>query len=139
MIDLSDYVNKEVTITLEYGDSYVGTIKYYGLNCWRFFDLSGNFLMSFSVDGKRMDSTRKPIKTIKVNEPKPTESLDSTTLNNIASVLTPATIKYIESHEKYAEVMMALITEFVENNFSNVNGELPFMIFDKMFLNKAKE
>jgi hypothetical protein len=140
MNNLSYYVDKEVTITLENGASYVGTIKNlpFYVHSYGFYNLSENFLMSFGIDGKSMDYTRKHIKTIKVNKPEHKESLDSTTLNNIAQALTPAAIKYIESHEKYAEVMQALIIEFVEKNLGDLNGELPFMIFDKMFLNRSR-
>ena len=136
MINLSDYVNKEVTVTLRDGRIRTGEL-FYSDDHYTF--KSGYAQFSSYEDGTNYYHQDYDIISIKLYEPKPTESLDSTTLNDIASVLTPATIKYIESHEKYAEVMMALITEFVEKNFSNVNGELPFMIFDKMFLNKAKE
>jgi hypothetical protein len=59
-------------------------------------------------------------------------TLDTNTLHSIAAALKPGAIKFIESHEKYAEVMTQLIEEYVEKNLRNVNGELPFKIFDNI-------
>jgi hypothetical protein len=59
-------------------------------------------------------------------------TLDASTLQKIATTLTPGAIKFIESHEKYAEVMTQLIEEYVEKNLGDANGELPFMIFDNI-------
>jgi hypothetical protein len=59
-------------------------------------------------------------------------TLDAYTLQKIATALTPGAIKFIESHEKYTEVMTQLITEYVENNLGDANDKLPFMIFDNI-------
>jgi hypothetical protein len=59
-------------------------------------------------------------------------TLDASTLQKIATALTPGAIKFIESHEKYAEVMTQLIEEYVKKYLRNVNNELPFMIFDNI-------
>jgi hypothetical protein len=70
---------------------------------------------------------------LSVPEQKPMNNmLDTNTLQKIATALKPGAIKFIESHEKYAEVMTQLITEYVENNLGDANGELPFMIFDNI-------
>jgi hypothetical protein len=45
----------------------------------------------------------------------------------------------VESHPEYAEVVQALIIEYVEKNLGNANGELPFMIFDRMYLAKGRD
>jgi hypothetical protein len=67
---------------------------------------------------------------LSVPEQKPmNNTLDTNTPHSIAAALKPGAIKFIESHEKYAEVMTQLITEYVENNLGDANGELPFMIF----------
>jgi hypothetical protein len=66
-------------------------------------------------------------------------TLDSKTLDTIATALTPGVINYIESQEKYAEVMQNLIMEYVEKNLGNVNVELPFMIFDMIILNTSQQ
>jgi hypothetical protein len=67
--------------------------------------------------------------------------LESKTLHTIASALAPGAIKYIQQHEEYEEVMISLIKEFVENNFVDAQGELPFMIFDmcRMYLAKGRD
>jgi hypothetical protein len=138
MINLSDYVNKEVTVSLRDGKIHTGKF-YHSIGHYTFMCGYAQILCSYEDGTNYYRNKEFDIISIKVNEPEPTESLDSTTLNNIASVLTPATIKYIESHEKYAEVMMALIIEFLKKNLGDVKGELPFMIFDKMYLTKGRD
>ena len=90
------------------------------------------------TDGSRFHHQYNNIVSIKVNEPD-TEFLEPKTLNAIASALMPEAIKYIESHEKYAETMTELIQEFLKKNLGEIKGELPFILMDKMYLNKAKE
>jgi hypothetical protein len=72
---------------------------------------------------------------LSVPEQKPmNNTLDTNTLHLIAAALKPGAIKFIESHEKYAEVITQLLTEYVENNLGDANGELPFMILDAISL-----
>ncbi len=142
MIDLSHYVNKEVKITLKGGYLLIGRL--YPMEfCYRFRYEGGN--LSYHRNGTNYWHLDKYtiVKIEPVNREKPKSitpnTLDSKTLHTIASALTPEAIKYIGSHEKYAEVMQALIIEFVEKNLGPENGELPFMIFDRMFLVKGRD
>jgi hypothetical protein len=69
----------------------------------------------------------------------PEHSLEPEALSTIASALTPGAIKFVESHPGYAKVMQALIIEFVEGSLGTANNELPFMIFDRVYLAKGRD
>jgi hypothetical protein len=139
-IDLSHYVNKEVKVVLKNGSTYIGRFSPWADRYRFYFDVCN---LSYSGNGTnywkiyQYDIAKIELVTL---EPKQNilNALEPKTLDAIASALTPEAIKYIESHEKYAEVMQALIIEFVEKNVGDVNGELPFMIFDSMFLARGR-
>jgi hypothetical protein len=142
-IDLSEYVNKEVTVTLKNGATYTGTFsENIAYKVYRFSYVQSFNFYSFK-DGTNYYQNQfyDIVKVELVNPEKPKQiplnTLESKTLHTIASTLTPEAIKYIESHDKYAEVMVNLLEEFLEKNLGNSTGELPFMIFDRIFLNKG--
>jgi small nuclear ribonucleoprotein (snRNP)-like protein len=152
-IDLSQYVNKEVTITLANGSRFTGEFHGgfatgYNYDFYGFGKASADvsYLMSFDKTGvpknkenSHIESIRELNPTKQVNKKDCLDSLESKTLQCIASALTPEAIKYIESHEKYAETMMELIQEFLKTNLGEIKGELPFMMMDRIYLNKSKE
>jgi hypothetical protein len=143
-IDLSQFVGKTVDVTFRDGMVYKQCsvefappgftkviIKY--LNE---FNEASNFIYFYSgqifLNGW---SHVKDIINIQISVPeqKPMNNmLDTNTLHSIATALKPGAIKFIESHEKYAEVITQILTEYVENNLGDANGELPFMIFDNI-------
>jgi small nuclear ribonucleoprotein (snRNP)-like protein len=146
-IDLSQYGNKEVKVTLKNGNSHTGRLQLRG-NYYKFYYDDPVFLeqcnLSYNQNGTNFwKSYQHDIVKIEFVDPEPKQitlnALESKTLDAIATTLVPEAIKYIDSHERYAEVMQALIIEFVEKNLGSENGELPFMIFDRMFLAKGRD
>jgi len=148
-INLSHFVGKNVRVTYTNGEERIGVVT---LNeflpshtkQYRLVDKNQNRISDHYHSGTCYYFTKNSIIKVElVNPEKPKQmypnTLDPKTLNTIASALTPETIKYIESHEKYAEVMQALIIEFVEKNVGVANNELPFMIFDNMHLAKVRD
>ena len=145
MIDLSQYsgTGEEVKVTFRDGNSSTGKLFLYEkkTDTYLFTSKTRNAIKTKSGIGLGT-SYDDIVKVEPVNPKQPKQmpnALESKTLHAIASALTPEAIKYIESHDKYAEVMQALIIEFVEKNVGDVNGELPFMIFDRMFLAKGRD
>jgi hypothetical protein len=149
MIDLSKYVDKEVKVTTYGNQVYVGLLNYYGddkVNNSYVFHPQDRPNLLYYEDGKNYFSSGLDIVKIEIlnenqaqNQQQKANSLDPKILHTIASALTPEAIKFVGSHEKYAEVIQALIIEFVEKNLGNANGELPFMIFDRMYLAKGRD
>lgn len=143
-IDLSQHVNpdKEVIVTFR-GDDLTparGKIMLYckDANSYVFWYNDSNELRLNKLyyrNGLSLFSQRFDIVKIEPVIPeKSFNTLEPKTLQAIAAALTPEAIKFIESHEKYAELMQTLIEEFVDKNLGNYTGELPFMIFDRMKL-----
>lgn len=141
-IDLSQFVGKQVKATFQNEETHFGKIVlgYKDVDQIYKLILPDNTYFSYFVDGIDFyQANEYNIVKIELAEPvpiKPTNKLNPKTWNNIASALTPDAIKYIESHDKYAEVMINLIEDFVEESMGITDGELPFMIFDRIFLNK---
>lgn len=138
-IDLSQHVNpeKEVIVTFRGNDLTParGKIMLYDKNDDRYVFSYNGFDKLYHRSGLNLFSLRFDIVKIEPVIPeKSFNTLEPKTLQAIATALTPEAIKFIESHEKYAELMQTLIEEFVDKNLGNYNGELPFMIFDRMFL-----
>ena len=140
MIDLSQYsgTNEEVKVTFRDDESSTGKFFLYDKerDTYLFESKTLNRIITRNGTNYYQNQSYDIVKVELVNPEKPKQmplnALDSKTLNTIASALIPEAIKYLEAHEKYAEVMQALILEFVENNLGDVNGELPFIIFDKL-------
>jgi small nuclear ribonucleoprotein (snRNP)-like protein len=147
IIDLSKYVDKKVKVTTYGNHVYVGLLHYYGddkVNNSYVFHPQDRPNLLYYEDGNNYFSAGLNIVKIEIlnenqaqNQQQKANSLDPQILHTIASALTPEAIKFVESHEKYAEVIQALIIEFVEKNLGSANGELPFMIFDQMYLAKG--
>ena len=145
MIDLSQYIDKEVKVTRQDGSIHTGKFSWYIKFNNEFVFITNdqnNYL--YRKGGEHFFTAYCNIVKIELINPEkpkqmPTNALESTTLNTIATALAPAAIKYVESHEKYAEVMQSLIIEFVEKNLGDVNGDLPFMIFDRMYLARGRD
>lgn len=146
-INLSHFVGKTVKVTYTNGGEAFGivTVKEFlpsHTKQYRFVDKNQNWISTHCQSGNCYYFTKNNIVKVELLTPeKPKQmslnALESKTLHAIASALTPEAIKYIESHDKYAEVMVNLLEEFLETNLGNSTGELPFMIFDRIFLNKG--
>jgi hypothetical protein len=150
MIDLSKYLGKVVKVTLKNDETYTGLIfrgkePMYGDEVIKFsfnYNDSIKTILNYFNDGLNYYQVSAfdiiKIELVTLEQPMTINALDSKTLNTITTALIPGVINYIESHEKYAELMQSLIKEYVENNLGNVNVELPFMIFDKINLNNVE-
>lgn len=146
-INLSPFVGRTVKVTYTNGGEVFGifTVKEFlpsHTKQYRLVDKNQNRISDHYISGNCYYFTKKNIVKIELvipEQPKqmPLNTLESKTLHAIASALTPEAIKYIESHDKYAEVIVNLLEEFLEKNLGNSTGELPFMIFDRIFLNKG--
>lgn len=148
-IDLSHYLEKVVKVTLRNDETYTGLIFCGKDPCGRnvikfsftykdsvetklnYFNNGLNYYQVSAFDIVKIEPVNLEQKQMSLN------ALDSKTLHTIATALIPGVINYIDSHEKYAEVMQSLIIEYVEKNLGDVNGELPFMIFDMINLNNV--
>jgi hypothetical protein len=122
-IDLSQFVGKIVDVTFRDGTVYKGCSVEVSRPIWFFcvmvpqFNLKSaytefNYFSSGHVNFNG-NAHVKDITNIQLSVPeqKPmNNTLDTNTLHSIATTLTPGAIKFIESHEKYTEVMTQLIT-----------------------------
>jgi small nuclear ribonucleoprotein (snRNP)-like protein len=153
MIDLSKYVDNVVKVTTSLNEVYIGKLRPYVTNSYMFYP-EGRGILLYYNNGENYCSTGRNIREIEIlgpdpdlsnpeqgaqQAPKKANTLEPEALSTIASALTPGAIKFVESHPEYAKVMQALIIEFVEKNLGNANGELPFMIFDRMYLAKGRD
>jgi small nuclear ribonucleoprotein (snRNP)-like protein len=153
MIDLSKYVDNVVKVTTCHNEVYTGELRPYVTNSYVFYPEGRGTLLYYN-NGVNYSSTGYNIREIEIlgsdpglsdpeqgtqQTPEKANSLEPGALSTIASALTPGAIKFVESHPEYAKVMQALIIEFVEGNLGNANGELPFMIFDRMYLAKGRD
>jgi len=151
MIDLSQYLGKDVNITLRNDETYTGLISLgkdlmYGDEVIKFiFNYNDPIktILNYFNDGLNYYQVSAfdiiKIELVTPEQPMTINALDSITLDTITTALIPGVINYIESHEKYAELMQSLIKEYVEKNLGNVNVELPFMIFDRIYLSKGRD
>jgi hypothetical protein len=144
-IDLSQFVGKTVDVTLNNEQTHLSVkVKANKSDVYPYavagatYTKEGYFCANWQYESYQHDIVK-----IELVDPEPKQitlnALETKTLDAIATALVPKAIKYIESHERYAEVMQALIIEFVEKNLGSENGELPFMIFDRMFLVKVRD
>jgi hypothetical protein len=144
-LDLSQFVGKTVDVTFRDGTVYKECSLEITRPIWFFCVLIPQFNLKsahtefnyFSSGQVNFNGSAHVNDIISIQlsalEQKPMNNmLDTNTLHSIATALKPGAIKFIESHEKYAEVMTQLIEEYVENNLGDANGELPFMIFDNI-------
>jgi len=143
MIDLSKYVDNDVKVTTCHNEVYTGKLRPYVTNSYVFYPEGRGTLLYYN-NGENYCSTGRNITKIEILDADPylsdpEHSLEPEALSTIASALTPGAIKFVESHPEYAKVMQALIIEFVEGNLGTVNNELPFMIFDRMYLAKGRD
>jgi small nuclear ribonucleoprotein (snRNP)-like protein len=153
MIDLSKYVDNVVKVTTCLNEVYIGKLRPYVTNLYVFYPEGRGTLLYYN-NGENYYSTGRNIREIEILDadpnlsdpeqgpqqtPKKANPLEPEALSTIASALTPGAIKFVGSHPEYAKVMQALIIRFVEQNLGNANGELPFMIFDRMYLAKGRD
>lgn len=147
-IDLSQFVDKEVHITLRNGEEYLSILRmqktgnimypYY----FYYFTRSSGHCLSYTHRGDHdlnSSTQRSPFDIIKIEHiyTKPmNESLKCETLKGITKSLLPELIPFVESHEKYAEVMYQLFDEFMTEKFGDmkteIKGEISCMFMDSL-------
>ena len=142
-IDLSQFVDKEVHITLRNGEEFVTTLKkQYDTTYPYYFSHSSGCSLSYTECGihdfnTSLQRSLFDIIKIKLRNPEPmTESLKCETLKGITKSLIPGLIPFVESHPKYAEVMYQLFDEFLTDKFGDmkpeVKGEIACMFMDSL-------
>jgi hypothetical protein len=166
-LNLSQFVGKEVDVELRDGRIILNALV--SANHSEFYPYTICSCLSYKIDGCycegltphgndivkiQLSTTGYNIREIEILGPDPdpanpeqgtqqtpekANSLEPEALSTIASALTPGAIKFVESHPEYARVMQDLIIEFVEGNLGTANNELPFMIFDRMYLAKGRD
>lgn len=142
-IDLSQFVDKEVHITLRNGEEFVTTLKkQYAKTYPYYFSHPSGSSLSYTKCGIHDFNCSIPrssfdIIKIKLRNPEPmTESLKCETLKGITKSLIPELIPFVESHPKYAEVMGQLFEEFMNEKFGDmkleVKGDICCMFMDSL-------
>lgn len=145
-IDLSQFVDKEVHITLRGGEEFVTTIKKheneeeysYPFYFIHPFGEQVNYSQSGCHGFRHLDIIK-----IKLRNSEPmNESLKCETVIGIADAMIPEVIRYVESHKRYAELMFSLMDEFMTQNLGslneNVKGELSCFMMDRILLRSTK-
>ena len=142
-IDLSQFVGKEVHITLRNGNQ----CKVYIQECGVDYFAQGEYLDDYfsyfchysrnGLNGQETDTSLFDIIKIEHHYTKPmNESLKCETLKGITKSLLPELIPFVESHPKYAEVMYQLFDEFLQEKFGDmkpeVKGEIACMFMDSL-------
>lgn len=143
-IDLSQFVDKEVYIRFRNGtrkevklqktmgdDGY--PFYYYDQSQFFYYSQSGHYWHHPSPGPNDI------VDIIENHQAKPmTESLKCETLKGITKSLLPELIPFVESHEKYAEVMYQIFVEFLQEKFGDmkpeVKGEIACMFMDSLYL-----
>lgn len=130
-INLENFVNKEVLIINNCGNSRVGTLK-------KSLDIKSSFKyrlyldtglhIAYNQEGYCYTEYPKDpynIKHIQLRQQsKMTEPLNDETLRTMVRCLAPEAIRYIEGHEKYAEVIFSLFDEFLSEKIGEVNEQI---------------
>lgn len=129
-VDLSQFVGKEVVVTLDSGEEFTTTIKKdknktpfsYHINhpsrdniTYTNSGLTDTYMYPNIVEIKPQHTTTNP-------------DLEYETLKGIQECLAPEAIKYIESHDKYAELMCELLASFMKEKFGNIKSDVQCQI-----------
>lgn len=130
-INLEHFVNKEVLIVNNCGNTRVGFLK-------KSSDINSSFnyrlhledglYISYNKQGYcYTESPNDPynIKKIQLrHQSTMTEPLKDDTMKVMVRCLTPEAIRYIEGHEKYAEMIFSLFDEFLNEKIGEVNEQV---------------
>jgi hypothetical protein len=148
-IDLSQFLDKEVHITLRNGNQckvYIqDTNDDYYFAQGEYLDDHFSYFCRYLKNGVSSSETVTSLwDIIKIEHTytKPmNESLKCETLKGITKSLLPELIRFVESHEKYAEVMYQLFDEFMTEKFGDmkpeIKGEIACMFMDSLSFRSA--
>lgn len=129
-IDLSKFVDKEVYLTLRNGEAYVTKIGQTHSKTYPFYFIKNSpEYMNFTREGKFLTDNKKSDYDIiriehRYEKPTMTEPLKDETMRTMVRCLTPEAIRYIQGHEKYAELIFTLFDEFLSEKLGEVNEQV---------------
>jgi hypothetical protein len=144
-IDLSQFVDKEVIVTLRDKSIRHGIVQGYSFLLSNFYSYSIEFVgvtghWYYSNDGRyyTQGSHIRDIVDIQLKRPQKTMTkLSESTVRKLADVLTPEAVKYIQESEKYAEFMMNMFSEFISQQMGEMDGilkdEIRFLLMDRIY------
>lgn len=137
LINLENYLNKEVAVKLQSGETRTGQVRYSDVKNrpnvkYIFENVShyNKFGQAYGSDEERSDVVRQfDIVEIK--------SLNSTSCA-IASALKEGALQYVQTNNKFADVVVELLDEYLKENIGvlnkNVKGDVIQNLLDSMVL-----
>lgn len=141
-IDLSQFVDKEVTVTLRGSEEYVATIKKHDNP-----NISYPFYFRHPF-GEQINYTQsgchgyRHLDIIKIEhhytKPMKTTELPESTIEKLAEVLSPDAVKYITGTEEYVTFMSEMLSKFVRERMGNLNPEVECELVTAMGVNKIE-
>lgn len=138
LINLENYLNKEVVVKLQSGDTRTGQVMYSDIKDrpdvkYIFENVShyNKFGQAYCADGSRSDVIRK-YDIVEIKLPK------SSTSYTIASALKEEALQYVQTNNKFADVVVELLDEYIKENLGvlnkNLKGDVIQNILDSMVL-----
>lgn len=145
-IDLSQFVDKEVIVTLRDKSIRHGIVQGYSFLLSNFYSYSIEFVgvtghWYYSNDGRyyTQGSHIRDIVDIQLKRPQKTMTkLSESTISKLADALAPEAVKYIQETPEYAEFMADMFSEFLVEQMGEMDGELKdelqFLLMDRIYL-----
>jgi hypothetical protein len=149
-IDLEEFVNKEVVITLRNGEEYVTTIKKYAAHLYSYcFKHPCGHHFTYTQEGINDINTsmqRAPLDIVKIELKQPQKQmtpLSDATIEKLADALTDDAIKYLELDEEYIETLVSVINRFLTDRMGQMDdtllSEICLGIFEQISITPDKE
>lgn len=137
LINLELYLNKEVVVRLQSGETRTGQVKYSNIKNnpdtrYIFENVShyNKFGQAYCSDGSRSDG----IRIFDIVEIK----LLNDTACTIASALKEEALQYVQSDNRFADVVVKLLDEYIKENIGvlnkNLKGDVIQSILDDLIL-----
>jgi hypothetical protein len=130
MINLEEFVNKEVHITLRNDEEYVTTIKKYGAHIYSYcFEHPCGQPFTYTQEGiNDLSMQRSSLDIVKIELKQPqkamTQQLSDATIQKLADALLGEAVKYIETDEEYIETTVSVINRFLIERMGQMDENL---------------
>jgi hypothetical protein len=149
MINLEEFVNKEVHITLRNDEEYVATIKKYGAYTYSYcFEHPCGQPCTYTQEGihdlnTSMQRCGLDIVKIELKQPQKTMTpLSDATIQKLADALTTDAIKYLETDEEVIETLVSVIGRFLIDRMGQMDdtllSEICISIFEQISITPDK-
>jgi small nuclear ribonucleoprotein (snRNP)-like protein len=141
LINLENYLNKEVVIKLQSGATRTGQVRYSDIKHnpdvkYTFENVShyNKFGQAYSSEGNR----NVVIREYDIVEIQPTNNTAYVIASVIASALKENALQYVQTNNKFADVVVELLDEYIKENIGvlnkNVKGDVIQSILDSLVL-----